>query len=69
MREQTTGLKVASAVFGLLALLQLTRLLLHFDITVAGHMLPFWPSVLAVIILGGLSIWMWKLGQSRRNEF
>ena len=62
MREQLTGLKVASAVFALLALLQLIRLLLHFDIAVAGHLLPFWPSFVAVIVLGGLSIWMWKLG-------
>jgi hypothetical protein len=24
--------------------------------------MPLWPSALAFVILGGLSLWMWKLG-------
>jgi hypothetical protein len=26
--------------------------------------MPLWPSVLAFIILGGLSLWMWHLART-----
>ena len=26
--------------------------------------MPLWPSLLAFIILGGLSLWMWKLART-----
>ena len=61
MSSQITGLRVAGAVFGLLTLAQLLRLIFRPEILVAGHMLPLWPSLLAVVILGGLSVWMWSL--------
>jgi hypothetical protein len=25
--------------------------------------MPLWPSVLALVVLGGLSIWLWKLSR------
>jgi hypothetical protein len=59
--QATTGLRVASAVFGLIAVAQFLRLVLRADVLVAGHALPFWPSALAIILFGGLSGWLWKL--------
>ena len=64
MNSQTTGLRVASVVFGLMAIAQLVRLLIRPEVLVAGYSMPLWPSVLALIILGGLSIWMWKLART-----
>jgi hypothetical protein len=61
MNSQITGLRVASLVFGLMAIAQLGRLVIRPEVLVAGHPMPLWPSALAFIILGGLSIWMWKL--------
>jgi hypothetical protein len=61
MRSQITGLRVASIVFGLIALGQLARLLMRPDVLVAGSPMPLWPSVMAFIILGALSLWLWKL--------
>ena len=61
MNPQIMGLQVAGTVFGLMALAQLLRLLIRPDVLVAGHTIPLWPSVLACVILGGLSLWMWKL--------
>jgi hypothetical protein len=61
MNSQTTGLRVASVVFGLMAIAQLVRLLIRPEVLVAGYSMPLWPSVLAFFFLGGLSIWMWKL--------
>jgi hypothetical protein len=61
MNSQITGLRVASVVFGLMAIAQLARLLIRPEVVVAGYTMPLWPSVLAFIILGGLSLWLWKL--------
>jgi hypothetical protein len=65
MSAQTMGLRVASVVFGLMAIAQLGRLVLHPEVIVAGYSMPLWPSVLAFIILGGLSLWLWTLARSR----
>lgn len=61
MNPQITGLRVASVVFGLMALAQFMRLVIRPEVYVAGRPLPMWPSIVAFIILGGLSIWMWRL--------
>ena len=64
MNSQITGLRVASVAFGLMAIAQLVRLAIRPEVLVAGHPMPLWPSVLAFIILGGLSLWMWKLART-----
>lgn len=64
MNSQIIGLRVAGTVFGLMSLAQLIRLVIRPDVLVAGHMMPLWPSVLAFVIFGGLSFWMWKLARS-----
>jgi hypothetical protein len=63
MNSQITGLRVASVVFGLIALAQFVRLVVRPEVLVAGHPLPLWPSVLAFIVLGGLSLWLWTLAR------
>ena len=65
MSSRTTGLRVASVVFGLMAVAQFLRLAIRPEIVVAGAPVPLWPSVLALIFLSGLSIWMWKLAGMR----
>ena len=55
---------MASIVFGLMALGQLVRLAIRPEVLVAGHLMPLWPSALAFVILGGLSLWMWKLART-----
>ena len=64
MNSPTTGLLVASVVFGLMAIAQLARLLILPEVLVGGYSMPLWPSVLAFMILGGLSLWMWKLART-----
>jgi hypothetical protein len=61
MNPQVIGLRVASIVFGLMAIAQLGRLMIRPEVLVAGHLIPLWPSILAFIILCGLSLWMWRL--------
>jgi hypothetical protein len=62
-----TGLRVASVVFGLMAVAQLVRLVIRPEVFVAGHPLPLWPSVLGFIMLGGLSLWLWNLARPPTN--
>jgi hypothetical protein len=61
MNSPMVGLRVASAVFGIMCLGQLLRLLTRAEIVLAGHQIPLWPSAVAVVIAGGLSLWMWRL--------
>jgi len=48
-------------VFGLMAIAQLARLVIRPEGLVSGYSITLWPSVPAFIILGGLSLWLWKL--------
>jgi hypothetical protein len=64
MSSQTTGLRVAAVVFGLMAVAQLARLLIRPEVLVAGRSLPLWPNALALVLLSALSIWMWRLART-----
>ena len=68
MKSQILGLRIASAIFGLITLAQLARLLIRPEVLVAGHVLPLWPSVLAVVILGSLSLWLCRLSTLHTDE-
>lgn len=61
MNSQVLGLRVAGIIFGLMFLVQLLRLVIRPEILIAGNHVPLWPSVIAVVLLAGLSIWMWML--------
>jgi len=63
MKSQVLGLRVASTVFGVMSLAQLARLIMRAEVLVAGHQLPLWPSAIAFVVLGGLSLWLWKLSR------
>lgn len=65
MNSQITGLKTAAVIFGLMALGQAGRLATQPDVEVAGAPLPLWPSAVALIILFGLSLWMWRLAHPK----
>ncbi|PYJ78435.1 MAG: hypothetical protein DME69_08620 [Verrucomicrobia bacterium] len=65
MNSQTTGLRVASVIFGVFALGHLLRLIKHAQVTIGTHPAPMWVSILVFIIFGGLSIWMWRLSSCR----
>jgi hypothetical protein len=61
MDSQILGLRIASVVFGLISIGQLTRLIIRPEVLVGGYLIPLWPSALAFLILGGLSLWLWRL--------
>lgn len=61
MNSRVTGLRVASAVFAVMFLGQLARLITRTAVQVGSHSVPVWASGIAVIVLGGLSLWLWRL--------
>lgn len=65
MNAQRRGLKVASVAFGLIALAQLARLVIRPEVLVNGWPMPLWPSALAFLLTGGLSVWLWTLARTR----
>jgi hypothetical protein len=64
VNSQTFGLRVAGTIFGLMCWAQVLRLATRAELIVAGHQVPLWVSAVAVIIAGGLSVWLWKLSHT-----
>ena len=62
MNSNAIGLRTAATIFGIVCLAQLIRLFSRADVMIAGHNIPFWPSVFAALVTGGLCIWLWRLG-------
>lgn len=48
---------IASAIFALIALAHVARLITHYQVTIGTHSLPEWLSIVAIVVAGGLS-WM-----------
>jgi hypothetical protein len=59
--------KVASVIFGIIAVLHLLRLtLFHLDVVVGSFQVPLWISVLGFIVTAVLSVGLWKEANSRK---
>jgi hypothetical protein len=58
--EQVSGL-----FFSLLAIVQLTRLVLRWPIQVASVSVPLWASAIAVIITTALATWAFRTSTPR----
>ena len=61
MRSKIVGLRVAGTVFGIVSLAQFLRLVTRAEVIVAGYEMPLWPSAVALVIAGTLSLWLWNL--------
>jgi ABC-type spermidine/putrescine transport system permease subunit II len=51
---------VAIVVFTLVALAQLLRVALGWEVTVNGIFIPFWVSVIACVIGATLAVMLWR---------
>jgi len=65
MNSPTTGLRVASVIFGIFAIGHLLRLINHAQVTVASYSIPMGLSWIALIVATILCIWMWRLSNLR----
>ena len=51
---------MAIVVFGLVAVVQLLRVVLGWDVTVNGVLIPFWVSVIASVVAATLAVMLWR---------
>ncbi|MHB8913213.1 MAG: hypothetical protein ACYC42_11315 [Lysobacter sp.] len=51
---------ITVVLLGVLALLQLTRFLLGWEVVVNGAVVPVWASAIATVIAGGLALMLWR---------
>ncbi len=65
MNSPTTGLRVASVIFGIFAIFHLLRLIKHAQVIVGSHSIPMGVSWVALIIAAILCIWFWRLSNLR----
>ena len=65
MNSQRTGLRVASVIFGLAAIIHVVRLFKHAKISIATHVIPMEASWIFIIVFGLLCLWMWRLSATR----
>jgi hypothetical protein len=54
-------LQITGALFGLIAVVHVLRLIRHWPIQLAEYSVPLWASWVGLIIAGGLSIWALRL--------
>jgi hypothetical protein len=54
-------LQISGVLFGVIAVGHLLRLIRHWPVDFAGHMVPLWVSWLGLVLAGGLSIWALRL--------
>ncbi|WP_040548440.1 hypothetical protein [Pedosphaera parvula] len=66
--SQSLGLRIAGALFGLIAVAHLFRLVMHQDIILAGYRFPLWSSVIAFLFFAGLAVWLFELARSKHNQ-
>jgi hypothetical protein len=54
------ALKAAGAIFLVIAILQISRVVIGFEATVNGHAVPVWINAVAAAVMLGLSVWMFR---------
>ena len=61
MSSPKAGLRVAAFVFGVMCLGHLWRIWSGLEARIGTLDIPMWLSVGAVVVSGGLSVWLWRL--------
>lgn len=51
---------LAAALFGLIALAHLYRLIKGFEVVVGGTMIPQWLSIVGLVIGAGMAVMLWR---------
>jgi uncharacterized membrane protein YecN with MAPEG domain len=65
MNSPTTGLRVASVLFGIFAIAHLLRLITHTQVTVGTRNIPMGVSWITLVVAAILCVWMWRLSNLR----
>jgi hypothetical protein len=55
--------RIAAVLFGLIAILQAARVAMGWEVMVSGHVVPIWPSYIAVAVTATLAVLLWREGR------
>ena len=64
MNSPKAGLRLAALVFAVMCVGHLWRFWAALDVRIGTVDIPMWLSIGAVVVSGGLSVWLWKLSSS-----
>jgi hypothetical protein len=56
---------IAIVLFSLIAILQLVRFILGWEVSVNGVAIPIWASGIAFVVAGGVAVMLWRESQTR----
>jgi hypothetical protein len=51
---------ISILVFSLVSVLQLTRVILGWEVSINGVSIPVWASGIAFVVSGGLAVMLWR---------
>ncbi len=63
-----TALRVAGVIFLAVSIVHLLRVILKFEVIIAGYALPIWVSTLGFIFPLFLSLWMFKISKINSDK-
>lgn len=61
MNSPQLGLRVAGTIFGLVCLVHMVRLFIHFQVMLGGYPVPIWMNGIGFVVAGLLAFWLWRL--------
>jgi hypothetical protein len=56
---------IAIVLFSVIAILQLARFILGWEVSVNGVAIPTWASAVAFVVAGGVAVMLWRESQPR----
>ena len=56
-----TYIQITGAVFGVIALVHVVRLILNWPAQIADWVVPIWLSWVAILVAGALCVWAFRL--------
>ncbi len=68
MKSKDVALKIAAAIFGMVALLHLLRVITDATVVIDGWSMPIWINVLGFIATAFLSAILWWLSLNKENS-
>jgi hypothetical protein len=68
MKTQIIGLRISSAIFGLVCLAHIARVVARIEIVIGHYRLGFMPSWVCIIVTGWLCIWFSQLAGPWSSE-
>ncbi len=51
---------VADVLLAVVAMLQLVRILMNWEVMIGGMLVPTWASGIACVVAGGLAVMLWR---------